>query len=214
MALPNAPTQAGAGTPVQAVLGWHSTSPHTPLMTCSPEFEPYCCGAFLTDPDGPGDSSLCDQGKKTSRRILQLRSADGKRVVYYVIRSRTGGRPRGVRDTRDGASADWRCLRPAWCKSWVPIPLPVSLSRTRFFGLMFVLVGRWPDFGCVWSWEEVLGPGRRRDAILLTRICFVITRRGMGNLQHKKRGEAYLCINIRQVLRHDKGCERRLIHLT
>jgi hypothetical protein len=48
---------------VQAVLAsWHSTSPHTPLMTCSPGFAPYCCGAFLSEPDDL-DNTWCEDGK-------------------------------------------------------------------------------------------------------------------------------------------------------
>lgn len=57
--------QLRAGTPVQAVLGWHSTSPHTPLMTCNEGFVPYCCGALLSDPEDP-DNMLCEEGEKLS----------------------------------------------------------------------------------------------------------------------------------------------------
>ena len=62
-------TPARAGTPVQAVLAWHSTSPHTPLMTCNEGFVPYCCGAFLSDPDEP-DGMRCEEGRFQEIGIL------------------------------------------------------------------------------------------------------------------------------------------------
>jgi hypothetical protein len=59
------------GTPVQAVLAsWHSTSPHTPLMTCNPGFVPYCCGAFLSDPEDL-DNMWCEDGKNSAPGLLE-----------------------------------------------------------------------------------------------------------------------------------------------
>lgn len=47
---------------MQAVLGWHTTSLHTPLMTCRWPFVPYCCGAFLSEPDDL-DNTRCEEGE-------------------------------------------------------------------------------------------------------------------------------------------------------
>ncbi|KAH8906161.1 hypothetical protein BR93DRAFT_928774 [Coniochaeta sp. PMI_546] len=86
-------------TPVkQAVLSWHSTSPHTPLMTCNSGFVPYCCGAFLDDPGDPG-ASICQDGPgevasleecETSEMIRRAiggacvqKSDDGRLLVIY-----------------------------------------------------------------------------------------------------------------------------------
>lgn len=104
-----AAAQLQAGTPVQAVLGWHSTSPHTPLMTCNEGFVPYCCGAFLSDPDDPGNM-LCEEGKIFSGLPPALR-ADKTGCLITSCRPRTGSVSRGVRDAGYGAPADRRGLR-------------------------------------------------------------------------------------------------------